>query len=71
MKKRVFGILAFVAFLVTLGTVGNIEQNQIALFPGTVIAFGSEALFALFLKLAGAFDPPPWEGEDEGGEEDW
>lgn len=68
MKKRVFGVLATLSFLGVLCAVGNVEQDQIGLVPGMAIAFALEGLFALFAKLAGAFDPPVWEDEDEGGE---
>lgn len=68
MKKRVFGVLAILSFLGVLGAVGNVEQDQIGLIPGMAIAFVFEGLFAMFAKLAGAFDPPVWEDEDEWGE---
>lgn len=57
--KTVCGVIAFVFFLLMLGTVGAIEQDQVALGPGIIRAFVFEALWAVFCKLAGAFDPIP------------
>lgn len=57
--KTVCGVIAFVFFFLMLGTVGAIEQDQVALGPGIIRAFVFEALWAVFCKLAGAFDPIP------------
>lgn len=61
--KKVFGVLCFLSFLLALGAVGAIEQDLIDLVPGAIRAFAFIGLFALFGKLAGAFDYT-----DEGGE---
>lgn len=58
--KTVCGVIAFVFFFLMLGTVGAIEQDQVALGTGTIRAFVFEALWAVFAKLAGAFDPVPY-----------
>lgn len=55
--KRVFGTLAFLSFFWLLGLVGVIEQNMMALGTGTLYMVIALALFYVFCKLAGAFDP--------------
>ena len=55
--KRVFGTLAFLSFFWLLGLVGTIEQNTMALGTGTLYMVIALALFYVFCKLAGAFDP--------------
>lgn len=57
--KKIYGVIAFVFFLLMLGTVGAIEQDQVALGPGIIRAFAFEVLWAVFCKLAGVFDPIP------------
>ena len=59
--KRVFGTLAFLSFFWLLGLVGAIEQNMMALGTETLYMVIALALFYVFCKLAGAFDPyiPP------------
>lgn len=59
--KKVCGVISFAFFFLMLGTVGAVEQDQVDLVPGMTIAFTLEALWALFSKLAGAFDPIPEE----------
>ena len=57
--KTFCGVLSGVFFALTLGIVGSIEQNAVPLGIGAFHAFVFEALFAVFAKLAGAFDPVP------------
>ena len=58
--KTFCGVLSGVFFALTLGIVGSIEQNTVPLGIGAFHAFIFEALFAVFAKLAGAFDPVPY-----------
>lgn len=55
--KKIFGTLAFLSFFFVLGTVGAIEQDMIPLGTGTIRMSIGMAVFYLFCKLSGAFDP--------------
>lgn len=55
--KRIFGTLAFLSFFWLLGTVAAVEQDMMALSTGTLHMAVALALFYVFCKLAGAFDP--------------
>lgn len=63
--KMAFEIMAVLAFVLCLGSVGAVEQDMVDLVPGMIRAFFFLGLFALFGKLGGAFDYT-----DEGGEQD-
>lgn len=62
--KKVFGVLALLAFLFALGTVGAIEQDMVGLAEGFVRAAICIALMWLFGWLAGGFNPPDY-AEDQ------
>ena len=53
--RNTCGTIAFLAFFFTLGAVGGVEQDNLALLPGTLYAFGGLAVMWLFAWLAGAF----------------
>lgn len=53
--KKVFQILAMLAFLMILGTVGGIEHGSISLFGGVILATVFMAAWVLFCKLGGLF----------------
>ena len=57
--KKVFGTLALLSFLYTLGVVGGVEQNTMSLGVGVIHMGVSVGLFWLFCKLSGAFYPAP------------
>ena len=55
-RKTVFGAIAFVMFLLMVGTAGAIENDAVPLLPGTIRLFAFLGLWAFFSDLAGAFD---------------
>ena len=65
--KKVFGTIAFLAFLFLLGTVGSVEQDMIPLGTGVIRMVAGLASFGLFTWLAGGFnsDHTFEEGEDD------
>lgn len=54
--KKVFGVLSFLSFLFMLGSVGAVEQDTVPLLQGTIQMFLGLVAFALFARLAGAFE---------------
>lgn len=63
--KKVFGILAFLSFMMVFGTVGAIEQNMISITKGIVQSAIGLICMDVFCRLAGAYDPYYGEGEDD------
>ena len=63
--KKVFGILAFLSFMMVFGTVGAIEQDMISLTRGIVQGAISLICMDVFCRLAGAYDPYYGVGEDD------
>lgn len=53
--KKVFQILAMLAFLMVLGTVGGIEHGSIGFFGGSILVTAFMAAWVLFCKLGGLF----------------
>ncbi len=53
--KKVFRVLAMLAFFMVLGTVGGIEHNSITLGGGAIMAFVYLAAMTVFAKLGGLF----------------
>ena len=63
--KKVFGILAFLSFMMVFGTVGAIEQDMISLTRGIVQGAIGLICTDVFCRLAGAYDPYYGAGEDD------
>lgn len=53
--KKVFQILALLAFGLILGTVGGIERGNIGFFEGGILVIVFMAAWVLFCKLGGMF----------------
>ena len=63
--KKVFGILAFLSFMMVFGTVGAIEQDMISLARGIVQGAIGLICMDVFCRFAGAYDPYYGVGEDD------
>ena len=63
--KKVFGILAFLSFMMVFGTVGAIEQDMISLTRGIVQGAIGLICMDVFCRLARAYDPYYGAGEDD------
>lgn len=59
--RKVSGFLAVASFFWLYGAIGAVEQDMLSLGTGTLYMVIALALFYVFCKLAGAFDPyiPP------------
>lgn len=55
--KKLYGVLAALSGMVTLGAVGSLETGTIGNMQGTIIMYGALVAFVVFAKLAGAFEP--------------
>lgn len=55
--KTIFGTLAFISFFLMIGTVGAMDCRNISLLHGAIQGGISIFCFAVFSKLAGAFEP--------------
>lgn len=55
--RKLFGVLAFLAFFWLYGAIGAVEQDMLSLSTGTIHMILALACFYVFCKLAGAFDP--------------
>ena len=53
--KTVFQILAMLAFLMVLGTVGGIEHNNIGIGSGSILMLVFMVLGVIFGKLGGMY----------------
>lgn len=54
--KKLYGTLAVLCFLCTIGSIGAVEQNVATLAHGTVQTVIFLALFVLFTYLGGGFE---------------
>jgi hypothetical protein len=58
-KRKLFrtlsGLIAFVMFLLIIGTVGAVERDTVPLTEGMIRAFTLMVLWVLFAYLAGGF----------------
>lgn len=55
-QRTICGVAAAVAFLVTLGICGGIEQGLVSLKLGTILMVGGVFCFAVLLWGAGALE---------------
>jgi len=55
--KKLYGVLAWLAGMVTFGAVGSLETGSIGDMPGTLLMYTALVAFGVFAKLAGAFEP--------------
>ena len=56
MKRKVFGIIAAISFLIAFGIVGGVESDSISLGWGIVALMISLVVMTVSAKKAGAFD---------------
>lgn len=54
--KKVFGIIAAIAFLIAFGIVGGVENDTITLGKGVVTLIIAMVVMTVCTKKAGAFD---------------